>query len=71
VNLANGKIIWQTYTTPDNGNTIGGFSGVSVWGSSPSIDPDSKVAYYTTGQLGLSFSASTSLVLRFGVQALP
>jgi hypothetical protein len=45
VNMGNGKILWQTYTTPNTG-----FSGVAVWGSSPAVDPAAGVVYYTTGK---------------------
>jgi hypothetical protein len=49
VDLATGSILWKTFTTHDNGGAIGGFSGVAVWGSSPSIDPELGLAYYATG----------------------
>src|SRR5262249_51352699 len=34
-----GKVLWQTYTVPDNGGQPGGYSGGAVWGSTPAIDP--------------------------------
>jgi polyvinyl alcohol dehydrogenase (cytochrome) len=40
---ATGRILWQTYTTPV------GFSGASVWGSSPSIDEARNAVYVGTG----------------------
>jgi polyvinyl alcohol dehydrogenase (cytochrome) len=38
-----GEILWQTYTTPD------GYSGVSVWGNTPVVDPKRGSLYVTTG----------------------
>jgi len=49
VNTNNGKIMWQTYTTPDNGGQPGGYSGNAVWGSTPVVDPARKLVYITTG----------------------
>ncbi|MCP6759722.1 MAG: PQQ-binding-like beta-propeller repeat protein [Fischerella sp. CENA71] len=49
VNLTTGKILWKTYTVPDNGGQPGGYSGAAVWGSTPAIDPKRKLVYITTG----------------------
>jgi len=49
VNTNNGKVIWKTYTTPDNGGQPGGYSGNAVWGSTPVVDPARKLVYITTG----------------------
>lgn len=38
VRLSDGAIMWRTFMAPDNKNKPGGFSGNSVWGSSPSVD---------------------------------
>lgn len=45
-----GKILWKTYTTPDNGGALDRFSGVSVWGSSPCVDKKRNRVYVATGQ---------------------
>jgi polyvinyl alcohol dehydrogenase (cytochrome) len=49
VDLANGNIVWRTYVTPDNGGTTGGFSGNSIWGSSPAVDVRRNQVYISTG----------------------
>jgi polyvinyl alcohol dehydrogenase (cytochrome) len=45
-----GRIKWQTYTVPDNGGQPGGYSGASIWGGTPAIDPSRRRVYVTTGQ---------------------
>jgi polyvinyl alcohol dehydrogenase (cytochrome) len=40
-----GEIIWKTYTAPD----IAGYSGNSVWGSTPVVDTVRGSIYITTG----------------------
>jgi len=49
VDLTTGKILWKTYTVPDNGGQTSGYSGAAVWGSTPAIDPKRKSVYITTG----------------------
>jgi polyvinyl alcohol dehydrogenase (cytochrome) len=49
VELATGKILWQTYMLPDNQGKQGGYAGAAVWGSSPSIDAKRGVVYIATG----------------------
>ncbi len=49
VDLATGKILWKTYTVPDNGGQPGGYSGGAVWGSTPAIDPKRNSVYIATG----------------------
>ena len=49
VDLTTGKILWKTYTVPDNGGQPGGYSGAAVWGSTPAIDPKRKLVYIGTG----------------------
>jgi polyvinyl alcohol dehydrogenase (cytochrome) len=44
-----GNVLWKTYTVPDNGNALGGYSGASVWGSTPVVDTSRKLVYITTG----------------------
>ncbi len=49
VDLTAGKILWKTYTVPDNGGQPGGYSGGPIWGSTPSIDPKRNSVYVATG----------------------
>ncbi|KAH6554816.1 hypothetical protein KP509_1Z304800 [Ceratopteris richardii] len=51
VDISTGKVLWQTYMLPDNGGKLGNYSGVAVWGSSPSIDPKRNAVYIATGNL--------------------
>lgn len=51
LDVRTGKILWQTYTLPDNNGQLGGFSGAAIWGSSPSIDIIRGLVYVGTGQL--------------------
>ncbi|KAH7447712.1 hypothetical protein KP509_01G118300 [Ceratopteris richardii] len=51
VQVSTGEILWQTYMLPDNEGKLGNYSGVAVWGSSPSIDPKRNSAYIATGNL--------------------
>jgi polyvinyl alcohol dehydrogenase (cytochrome) len=50
VDALTGQIEWQTYTVPDNGGQPGGYSGGSIWGGTPAIDPVRRRVYVTTGQ---------------------
>jgi polyvinyl alcohol dehydrogenase (cytochrome) len=50
VDAATGEIQWQTYTVPDNAGQPGGYSGGSIWGGTPAIDPIQRRVYVTTGQ---------------------
>jgi len=50
VDARTGAIVWKTYTVPDNGGLPGGYSGGSIWGGTPAIDPRSDRVYVTTGQ---------------------
>jgi polyvinyl alcohol dehydrogenase (cytochrome) len=43
-----GKILWKTFTIPDNSGVTGGFSGGSVW-QSPAIDPSRNSLYIGVG----------------------
>jgi polyvinyl alcohol dehydrogenase (cytochrome) len=49
LDLASGKILWKTYTVPDNGGQKGGYAGAAVWGSSPAVDVQRGVVYVATG----------------------
>lgn len=43
-----GRILWKTYTIPDNGGQPGGYSGGPVW-QPPAIDPRRRVLYVGVG----------------------
>ncbi|HXB73029.1 MAG TPA: PQQ-binding-like beta-propeller repeat protein [Candidatus Acidoferrales bacterium] len=43
-----GKILWQTYTVPDNGGNAGGYSGGAIW-QPPAIDTSAGLIYVGTG----------------------
>ncbi len=43
-----GKLMWQTYTVPDNGGKTGGYSGGAIW-QPPAIDPNKGIIYVGTG----------------------
>jgi polyvinyl alcohol dehydrogenase (cytochrome) len=43
-----GKILWQTYTVPDNGGHANGYSGGAIW-QPPAIDASKGVIYIGTG----------------------
>jgi polyvinyl alcohol dehydrogenase (cytochrome) len=43
VNVHNGKIHWKTYMVPE------GYSGGSIWGSSPVVVEDGRTVYVSTG----------------------
>lgn len=50
VDARTGSIKWRTYVVPDNGGEAGGYSGASIWGGVPAIDPHRGRVYVTTGQ---------------------
>jgi len=43
-----GKILWKTYTVPDNGGQPGGYSGGAIW-QPPAIDSLQGIVYIGTG----------------------
>jgi polyvinyl alcohol dehydrogenase (cytochrome) len=49
VNASTGRLLWKTYTVPDNGGQPGGYSGGAVWGSTPAVDSAHRTVYVTTG----------------------
>jgi polyvinyl alcohol dehydrogenase (cytochrome) len=54
LSAATGQILWKTYTVPsdNNGsdsNLPGYYSGASVWGSAPVVDPATGLLYVATG----------------------
>jgi polyvinyl alcohol dehydrogenase (cytochrome) len=50
VDAATGEIMWKSHTVPDQGSGGDIFSGASVWGSTPTIDPESNTVFVGTGQ---------------------
>jgi polyvinyl alcohol dehydrogenase (cytochrome) len=44
----NGKILWQTYTVPDNKGQTGAYSGAPIW-QPPAIDTTRNLLYLGTG----------------------
>src|SRR3954452_9912877 len=48
VNLANGNLIWKTYTI-SGAQSLAGYSGAAVWGSSPAVDVSRNSVYIGTG----------------------
>src|SRR5690348_6633899 len=53
-----GKLLWKTYTVPDNGGQPGGYSGGPVW-QPPAIDPVRHQLYVGTGN---NYSAPESVL---------
>ncbi|XP_076907637.1 uncharacterized protein LOC143564161 [Bidens hawaiensis] len=51
LDIRSGAIQWQTYTVPDNGGRLNGYSGAAIWGSSPAIDVSRRHVYVATGNL--------------------
>jgi polyvinyl alcohol dehydrogenase (cytochrome) len=49
LDLKTGKIVWKTFTIPDNHGRPDLYSGNAVWGSAPAIDPKKKLVYIATG----------------------
>lgn len=49
LDVQTGRKLWQTYTVPDNGGKVGGYSGGAVWSSTPVIDPKRSLVYVGTG----------------------
>jgi polyvinyl alcohol dehydrogenase (cytochrome) len=53
-----GKLLWKTYTMPDNGGEAGGYSGGGIW-QPPAIDPVRHQLYVGTGN---NYSAPASVL---------
>lgn len=49
LDLSTSAIKWQTYMVPDNRGGTDGFSGNSIWGSSPAVDVLRNQVYIATG----------------------
>lgn len=45
MSVIDGHVVWQTLMVPPNSN----FSGVAIWGSSPSIDKTARLVFIATG----------------------
>ncbi|MEO3854203.1 hypothetical protein [Acrocarpospora sp. B8E8] len=50
IDAATGAQRWKSYTLPNQGAGGDIFSGASVWGTTPSIDPASNTIFIGTGQ---------------------
>ncbi|MFJ8582592.1 PQQ-binding-like beta-propeller repeat protein [Micromonospora sp. NPDC093277] len=50
IDAATGALKWKSYTLPDQGPGGDIYSGASVWGTTPSIDPASNSIFIGTGQ---------------------
>lgn len=50
VDAESGEVLWQSYSLPDQGAGGDIFSGASIWGSTPTIDPESNTVFVGTGQ---------------------
>ncbi len=48
LNAQTGKILWKTYTVPDNHGTANAYSGGAIW-QSPAIEPARGLLYVGTG----------------------
>ena len=48
VDLATGSLIWKRYTITD-AQSLAGYAGAAVWGSSPAIDVKRNAVYIATG----------------------
>ncbi|XP_027074602.1 uncharacterized protein [Coffea arabica] len=46
-----GRILWKTFTLPDNHGQRGDYAGGAIWGSSASIDASRNHVYIATGNL--------------------
>ncbi|XP_021297783.1 uncharacterized protein LOC110426798 [Herrania umbratica] len=46
-----GRVLWQTFTLPENFGKKGEYAGGAIWGSSPSIDTNRNLVYIGTGNL--------------------
>ncbi|MEU9829790.1 outer membrane protein assembly factor BamB family protein [Micromonospora chersina] len=44
-----GRVLWKSYTIPDQGPTIDVFSGAPIWGGTPMIDAATNSVYVATG----------------------
>ena len=62
VEASTGKIVWKTYTIPDNGGKPGGYSGGSVW-SPPAIDVRRRTIYVGTANNYTAPAAVVACVL--------
>jgi polyvinyl alcohol dehydrogenase (cytochrome) len=59
LDLSTGRVLWQTFTVPPNNGAVGGYSGGSIWSSTPVVDPARNSLYIGTGN-NYSVPASVS-----------
>ncbi len=68
LDVATGKVVWQTKTIRDDvyfqdgGTTPSGYSGAAIWSSAPAIDRKRKQLYVTTGDDYSAPAGATSIV---------
>jgi polyvinyl alcohol dehydrogenase (cytochrome) len=65
LNATTGAVKWKTHTTADNGGAPGGYSGASVWGSTPVVDTRRGLLYVTSGN-NYTVPASVALCVAGG-----
>jgi polyvinyl alcohol dehydrogenase (cytochrome) len=61
VDAITGRILWRTYMVPDNQGRPGGYSGASIWGSTPVVDAARRAVYITTGNNYTVSAARTTM----------
>jgi polyvinyl alcohol dehydrogenase (cytochrome) len=49
LNAQTGRILWRSYSLPDNGGVSGGYAGATMF-SPPAVDPSAGLVYGTFGQ---------------------
>jgi polyvinyl alcohol dehydrogenase (cytochrome) len=49
VSKTTGHIIWKSYDMPSSPSNPGGYSGGSIWGSTPVVEPKNNTIYVGTG----------------------
>jgi polyvinyl alcohol dehydrogenase (cytochrome) len=49
IRAATGRVLWKSYTIPDQGPGTDIFSGAAVWGGTPTVDAASGTVYVATG----------------------
>lgn len=49
IEAATGRVLWKSYTLPDQGSSADIFSGAPIWGGTPAVDPASGTVYVATG----------------------
>jgi polyvinyl alcohol dehydrogenase (cytochrome) len=58
LNAHTGRILWRTYSLPDNGGVPGGYAGATMF-SPPAVDPSAGLVY---GSFGQAYTEPASVV---------